>query len=177
MKADRVYKNRDDTRRARVYKHASGEGWDFDLFKKHAFGGGWSIEAGWLTTGGESPARTRSDAIGWLQDLIGDATEIDADPVTRGWPEKEPPKPTKDAGVEIREGQIWRHGTRKLIVDWVKPHWKDADALEVGCHFIQASGREVGTMIVGRRSARQSYVEQRFREKFRFVREPEKEES
>lgn len=176
MKADLVVKNKDDTRRARVYKHESDEGWDFDVFHKHALGGGWTVMAAILTSNGESPARTRKEALSWVEDRIGSFTAINVETVTEGWPEKESPKPTKDAAVEIRRGQIWRQGSRLLIVEWIAPHWNElrcAGEFEVGCHFVTPSGREVGTMIKHRRSARQRYHEQRFREKFRFVCQPE----
>jgi hypothetical protein len=176
VKADLVVKNKDDTRRARVYKHESGEGWDFDLFKKHAFGGGWTVEAAWLTSSGESPARTRKEALSWVEDRIGSYTAvIGAETVTEGWPEKEPPKPTKDAAVEIRRGQVWRQGSRRLIVQWMKPHWNKARCpgeYEVGYTWIDPTGRETGRAIVGRRHEQAAH-EGAFRAKFRFVCQPE----
>jgi hypothetical protein len=173
--ADRILRNADDTRRARVYKHASGEGYDYDLFKRNVLNGGWWVESAVLTTEGESPQPLKR-LLDWLENENIYTPVEGVETVTEGWPEARPPKPTKDAAVAIRRGQIWRLGRRQLVVDSVSPHWNrerlgEPDLRQIGCHFIQSSGREVGTMIVGRRSARQSYAEPRFREKFRFVRD------
>jgi hypothetical protein len=171
VKADRIYRNTDDTQRARVFQREDRR-WDWDLFKKHVLGGGYSVEEGWC---GCSTTRTLKNAIAWLDDLgIRTLIREPLETVTEGWPEKRTPKPTKDAAVEIRAGQVWRFGSRRIVVDWVKLHWnrnRCPGAHQVGCHYIEASGREIGTMIRGRRSARVAYDEQRFREKFRFVSE------
>lgn len=179
MKADRVYRNREDTRRVRVYRHESGEGWDFDIFTKHEFGGGWRVEAAFCTSNGESLERTLKGALAWCEDRVGELTELrSVQTVTEGWPEKEPPKPTKDAAVEIRAGQVWRQGSRRLRVTWIKPHWNRqicSGENEVGYLWIEESNRARGHAIVGRR-AKQSAREQHFREKFRFVSDPNTEE-
>lgn len=176
MPADYVYANRDDTRRVRVFKHLSGEGWDFDVFRRNALGGGWTVQAAYVTAHGESPEHTRASALAFADDVVGELKPIKVETVTEGWPEREPLKPTPDAHIEIKAGQIWRQGKRRLLVDWVEPHWNRERfpdlGNEIGCHFIDSSGRETGTMIIGRRSARQRYAEQRFREKYRFVSEP-----
>ncbi len=169
-KADYVYRNADDTQRARLFRREDDR-WDWDLFKKHVLNGGWSIEEGWC---GCSTTRTRKDALAWLDDL-GIRIPIQVETVAEGWPEKLPPKPTKDAAVEIRAGQTWRQGSRRLVVDSVGLHWNQKmhpGERQIGCHFVDASGRETGTMIRGRQSARQQYHEQRFREKYRYVGEP-----
>lgn len=88
--------------------------------------------------------------------------------VTEGWPERLPLKPTKDAAVAIRRGQVWRQGARRLLVQ------SDESGAPLGISYtwIDATGREKGRAIVGRRHL-QHVREQRFREKFRFVCEPE----
>ena len=162
MKADRVYCNRADTRRVRVFKHESGEGWDFDLFRKMVLGGGWDVDAGFLSQGGESPARTLKAALAWAEDQVGALTELRGlQTVTEGWPEREQPKPTKDAAIKIEAGQIWRQGSRRLRVRWV-------DSTHVGYVWSDPSGRETGTAIRGRKHE-QTVTERRFREKFRYV--------
>jgi hypothetical protein len=92
--------------------------------------------------------------------------------------ERVPPKATKDAAVEIAVGQIWRFGSRRLrVLAYSKnPMKHDADDGKsthvVGCRFIDPSGRETGRMIRSRTPAYQTYPEQQFREKFRFVSGP-----
>lgn len=168
-KADYVYKNRDDTVRVRIHKVEGG--WSYDAVKlglrntKH-----WRA----LTDDGDL-APTKAWALDYAEGAYGTLTPIQVETVTEGWPDEIPLAPTKDEHVEIREGQTWRQGRRRLRVLWVAPHWNRGragiadDALEVGYQFLDPSGRERGTMIVGRSSARQSAHERRFREKFRYV--------
>lgn len=170
MRADRVYKNFGDSRRVRVYKHESGEGWDMDVFRKNVLGGGWSVEAAYLTANGESPERTRKGLMLFVEDLVGEVTEIDVATVTEGWPEKIPPKPTKDAHIAIEVGQVWRQGSRRLRVRSVGPHGMDPSVMSVEYMWIDESSRSNGVAIVGRR-ARQHMLESRFRARFRHVRE------
>lgn len=167
--ADRIFRDNMDRLRARVFRRDNGR-WDFDLFRRNIIGGGWKVEAGWC---GTSTCRTQAEAIAWLDDL-GIRHELKGleHAVTEGWPEKEPPKPTKDAAVAIAVGQRWRQGRRRLRVTWYKPHWradaKAAGECEVGYMWIDSTGRETGTAIVGRKHEQAAH-EQRFREKFRYV--------
>lgn len=167
-RTDRIYRDKADTKRARVHRREDGR-WDWDLFKKNALGGGYSVEEGWC---GCSTTRTLKDALSWLEDVIGTLTAIDVATVTEGWPEREPPKPTKDAAIKIEVGQIWRRGNRQLRVTWYERHWNErffeGKMMQVGYIWIDQTGRETGTAIVGRKHE-QSAIEHHFREKFRYV--------
>jgi hypothetical protein len=168
-KADYVYKNRDDTVRVRIFRVEAG--WSYDAVKL-----GLRNTRHWrhLTDDGDV-ARTKAWALDYAEGDYGTLTPIDVENVTDGWPDEIPLEPTKDEHVKIEEGQTWRMGSRRLRVLAVSRHWNagragvPSDALEVYYQFVDPSGRERGTMIVGRASARQRTSERRFREKFRYV--------
>lgn len=165
--ADLILRNKEDTQRARVYERDDGR-WDADYYRRNVIGGGWSAHSGWC---GQSTRRTKKEVIDWLDDF-GLYYEILVDSPTEGWPEREPPKPTKDAHIAIKRGQFWRKGTRRYLVDDYRKHWNQSlfpGEYQVECHAYDASGRETGRMIVGRKSAGHTYTEQGFREKFRYV--------
>lgn len=172
-RADYVYRNKDDDRRVRIFKRDNGT-WDMDEFRRWPKGG-WSMTT-W-TSDATDPFPTLKEARATAEDRIGQLTSLQTETVTEGWPERPKPKATKDAAIKIERGQLWRFGSRQLVVDQVSNHWNQVlfpGEQQIGCHFITPSGRERGSMIVGRKSARQSYREQHFREKFRFVpEEPE----
>ena len=181
VKADYVYRNTDDTKRVRIFKRDAG--WDFDVFYRF-LEGGWRVESG-VFAGWGNVAPTRAAALSTAEDYHGDLTADGLgklETVTEGWPEKPDPKVTKDAAIAIERGQIWRKGSRRFVVESYHEHWASGRGSVpegergVTCRAIEPSGREISYR--PRKSSSNTYREQGFREKFRFVLEaPSKEKS
>jgi len=80
--ADRVYRSGYDTIRVRVFRHESGEGWDFDVFRKDEPG---HYCHTYTSACAESPMRTLREVQRWCREHWGSVVEINPATVTEGW--------------------------------------------------------------------------------------------
>lgn len=141
-------------------------GWDYTVYHHP----GYQVN---YVGGTAGPFEFFEDALDHAMGSEGQLAPADLKNKFDGWPGPRPPYVTPPGAAPIVPGQLWRFGRRRLRVlrYYLGPACMGGGVrgMRVSGRYIDASGRERGTQIVGRRSALSDYTEEGFRAKFRPV--------